>query len=175
MPNKYYYLVSSLPYLRFKGEPPITRSDFLDECNKWLSPEDMRTLLSVDLSADLSSHEESSGDTELLKEWENFDLRLKEELARFRAARRKGEDYKVAEWLKSVVDQETPLLMEETLEKFRWNFIEDKSAEYFFDINWLVLYFLHLQILERLDVFDKDKGREYFHKLCEVKYEQAIG
>ena len=61
--------------------------------------------------------------------------------------------------------------MEEALERIRWDFLEGKTAENMFDINWLVLYFLKLQIAERLTTFDKDKGESFFYELCEVKYE----
>ena len=169
--NKYYYLVASLPYLGFGDSPPVDRDTFIAELGKWLSSEDMDTVR----AAGLRYIEIAGEETELLKEWKSFDEGLREELARLRVSRKRPGGYKVPERLKEVMGQQTPLLMEKKLERLRWDFIEEKEAGYHFDINWLVLYFLKLQILERLEVFDKDKGEEFFHKLCEVNHEQAIG
>ena len=54
----------------------------------------------------------------------------------------------------------------------RWDYLADKELSFLFDINSLILYFLKLQILERIDSFDKDKGERFFYNICEVNYEQ---
>ena len=56
------------------------------------------------------------------------------------------------------------------LERKRWDFLEEKECDYHFDIAALSLYYLRLQMLERLASFDKEKGRETFGGLCEVSY-----
>jgi hypothetical protein len=167
MHSKYYYLVASLPYLKFAEEPPISSEVFMAECEKWLTPEDLKTLV----SADIKRHFTGEADSTVLAEWKKFDARLREELAKIRAARKLSQQVKAPDFLESVTEKETPLLMEEALERIRWDCLEGKSAEYMFDINWLVLYFLKLQIAERLATFDKDKGESFFYELCEVKYE----
>lgn len=171
MSNKYYYLVSSLPHLTFLEEPPVSKDFFLEEAEKWLSPSDMKVLL----SADVHSPEEKETDTLFLKEWKRFDLFLKEELAHVRAQAKTGESRKMPEEVQDIIGKENPLLMEKEMELIRWNFLEEKLLQHHFDLNWLILYFLKLQILERLEAFDKDKGDSTFYKLCEVKHEQAVG
>ena len=166
MQNKYYYLVASLPYLRFSGEPPISKEDFFKECGKWLAPEDMSALV----SADQYRYEERPEDPEATKAWKKFEMELVKELARIRTARKTSASYKTSDSLKSVMDQENPLLMERKLERIRWDFLEDKEPLYMFDINWLVIYFLKLRTLERLFSFNKDKGEGFFYSLCEVHY-----
>jgi hypothetical protein len=170
MQNKYYYLVASLPYLKFGGEPPMSSEEFIAECGKWLIDKDMKTVLAATRSAEQGAEEGS-----VLAEWQRFDREVRHELALIRAARRKGEEHRGTDLTKSVLEQENPLLMEKELERIRWSFLEEKSRTYFFDINRLVLYFVQLQILERMAAFDKDKGESYFYKLCEVDYEEAIG
>ena len=49
MSNKYYYLIASLPYLKFGDQPPIFKAAFITECEKWLSPEDMVLVNSADI------------------------------------------------------------------------------------------------------------------------------
>lgn len=165
--NEFYYLISSLPYLTFGDEPPVTVEWFMAECRKWLSPGEMKVLL----SADVRRHEIMPEDIELVKSWKKFDMELREELAGVRMDRKFGGGQKAPERLKEVMEQETPLLMEQKLEKIRWDFIEGKTTGHYFDIEALVMYFLKLQILQRLATFDKDEGEKTFYQLCEVHYE----
>ena len=167
---KYYYLAASLSYLKFREEPPISRDGFIAECRKWLSAGDITTLL----SADLYNHDIKPVDTRLVKEWKSFDLALREDLAVIREARVKGESCKTPEILRTVIEQETPLLMEVELERIRWDFLEHKNAGRYFDTDALVLYFLKLQILERLAKFNKDAGERFFYEFCEVDYEKKV-
>ena len=95
-------------------------------------------------------------------------------LAAARRAKKNGEEGKKSPRAGQIMSQETPLDMEMSLEKTRWDFLEEKAHGYFFDLNRLIVYFLQLQILERLDVFDKDKGESFFYELCEVDYEKTI-
>lgn len=167
MQNKYYYLVASLPFLRFGEAPPLPKRRFLTECEKWLTAKDLETLYLADFT-----REQTPGGEGVLKEWKKFDLELKQKLADVRKARQTGETYKTPELLKDVMEQKTPLLMEEEIAKIRWDFLEEKSARYFFDTNAVILYFLRMQIMERLARFNKDEGEKIFYKLCGVEYEQ---
>ena len=156
--------------MRFGGEPPVSSEEFIAECGKWLDEKDMKTVLAATRRAEYGAK-----DGTVLAEWQNFDRALRHELALIRAAKKKGEDRRGTDITKSVLEQETPLLMERELERIRWSFLEEKSRVHFFDINRLVLYFVQLQIMERMAAFDKDRGESYFYKLCEVDYEEAIG
>ena len=170
MQNKYYYLVASLPSLKFSNEVPITVRRFLDECKKWLSPGDLKALL----AANIRCAPGECDSTSLLAEWKDFEGKLRDDLARAREARKKKEEYRGFDNIKSIMNQESPLLMEKKLEKYRWDFLEEMKHEYFFDLSWLIIYYLQLQIIERLASFNKDEGERYFYELCEVDYEKAI-
>jgi hypothetical protein len=165
MLNKYYYLVASLPYLELEKRPPIPRDEFLSQCAKWLDAGDLGGISKIDIS-DITAKRE---DAEIIKEWKAFDLSLRGELAEIRQARKGGGREKVPEALKDLFEEPTPLFMERRLEKKRWDFLEEKEFGYHFDINTLSLYFLKLQILERLAKFEKERGIDIFEKLCEVR------
>ncbi len=167
MANKYYYLVATLPFLSPGAGPPMTTERFLGECEKWLSPADMAVIT----AASRMGMDAAPADGTVLGEWLRFDGELRRELAGARAARKDGEEHKMAAVIKRIMSGETPLLAEMEMETVRWEFLEDKAKNHFFDINRLVLYFLQLQILERIAGFDKDKGDNFFYKLCEVHYE----
>jgi len=149
-----------MPYLKFGGEAPLSVDAFLDECEKWLTPADMETLLAS---------------RDALDEWKTFDKALRADLASARRARKNNETYKTSAEIKRVLSMETPLLRERALEELRWKFIEDISASCFFDLKWLMFYFLKLRMLERLTSFNKDRGEKIFHDMCEVKNEKAFG
>ncbi len=166
MQNKYYYLIASLPYLKMEGELKIKEETFLYECKKWLTGEDLETLG----SATTSYKEPKEKDNSLILQWKEFDRELKKAIAAIREAKKNSSSGKAGQEIaKNIIDQETPLLMEQEFEKIRWHFLDNEEAKYDFDINLLVIYYLKLQILERLDGFDKEKGEERFYKLCEVQ------
>jgi hypothetical protein len=171
MSGKYYYLVASLPHLRLDGESPISGDRFLSECEKWLSEHDMETLR----AASIRSAEKAHGDVDLLARWEDFEGTFRKNLAAARAYRKKGEEGKVSEEIRTITAQENPLAMERSIEKRRWDFLDGIAQGYFFDLNRLIVYYLQLQLLERLATFNKDKGESQFHELCEVDYEKTIG
>ena len=169
MSNKHYYLVASLPFLSV-GEPAISAEEFLEECGKWLSEDELRVLK----AASMEAPGEGAACGEALGEWKRFDDRLRKDLAGRRRRRKEGKEHEssASEEVKRVFEGGTPLEKEKILAQARMDFIESMTGKYFFDLNWLVLYYLKVQIMERLSVFDKDKGEERFYKLCEVTDEQ---
>ena len=169
MTKKYYYLVASLPYLEFNKDIAINKAKFLEECEKWLTPKDFELLS----SADICSETAFLGTTDLFRTFKEKDDEITKELAAFREARRRGEEPRVEGNIRIAVEQENPLLMEREIEKIRWDYFEEVKTGHYFDINFLVIYFLQLQLMERLAGFDKDKGESYFYKLCEVNYDQV--
>jgi len=167
MLNKYYYLVSSLPYLKLGQENFINKEAFLLECKKWLSVKDIKVLSKVSLE-DFSV---MSGDTPVLQEWKEFDFALRTELASARNSIKRNRNEKPGPMVKSVLEEATPFLMEQVLARIRWERLDSMEAGNFFDLNFLMLYFLKLQIIERLKLFDKGRGEKVFQGICEVKYE----
>jgi hypothetical protein len=167
MASKYYYLVSSLPFLRPAQGPGISRDVFLSECRQWLGQKDMKALQSVSLNNFTVVKE----DIPVIRAWKEFEARLREELAVLRKARKTGHVEKPGPLVKTVMDADTPLSKEKVLARIRWDYIDSLEAGNYFDISILALYFLKLQILERLMSFDQVKGEKRFQALCEVKYE----
>ncbi len=170
MKNEYYYLVASLPYLRFREAPPMTGEMFLAESGKWLPERDMDFLLDAAAGPDPERVYCS-----FLMKWFDFDAGLFQEIADYRKSRKKGEDTKPAGLAGRVLEQPDPLQREIFLEKNRWDFLEDLAGGHFYDVEKLTVYYLQLLILERLNKFDKDKGESRFYEMCEVKYDEETG
>ena len=59
--------------------------------------------------------------------------------------------------------------MERKFEAIRWNFLDEQEVFYHFDLNWLIVYSLKLEIRGRLDRFKQDDGEKQFQHICEVK------
>jgi hypothetical protein len=167
MANKYYYLVSSLPYLRFAQASPINTKAFLIECEKWLCKKDIGILL----KAAISDFVFQPDDLPVIAAWKEFDYSVRTELALARKDRRDNRHDKPGQLAKIILGEKNPLLMEQVFERIRWNFLDSLEAGHFFDLNFLVIYFLKLQILERLAAFNKEKGEKMFEAMCEVNYE----
>ncbi len=169
--NKYYYLVASLPYLRFGERPPFTRKEFLSECRKWLSIRDMARILSLAKE----DYRVNKHDTESIIEWKKADLNLKKEIAAGRGKKRRKNLPEISQKVKEIFELKTPLQREQAIEKIRWDIIEGMKTKHHFDVHSIAFYFLKLQIAARISGFDKEEGEAFFYRLCEVKYEQAKG
>jgi hypothetical protein len=162
--DRYYYFVAQLPVLAFNREAPVTESFFLEEAEKWLSPRDFSVLSHVSIGdIDKSSRRHRVAD-----EYTAFEWALRRDLAAWRRAQKQNQDYKPSVFSAAVLKEGNPLEIETKLLQLRWDIIDDKIREHHFDLGYLILYFLQLQILNRLAKFDKEKGMEKFKQLYEV-------
>lgn len=150
MQNKYYYLVSSLPYLFFDTESPVTTEDFISSCRNWLSRKDFSLLL---------HHKDT---VPVLRKWKKFNNSMKEELSQIRSLKKLHPEEKIHSVFSEIFEGENPLFIEKRYERIRWDFLEGQEFYHTFDINWLLIYLFKLNILERLMSFNKEKGMQVF-------------
>lgn len=161
--DKYYYLVSQLPTLFFAKEPEIMIDSFLIEAAKWTSEKDFNFLKKLDINDYLLK----KNDPPALINYKDFEHKLRHDLAQFREARKKDSDYKPASFSISMVKEGNPLEIEIKLMELRWKVIDEIQREHHFDLEYLILYFLKLQILQRYFKFNKEEGLKNFQKLYE--------
>ena len=79
--GQYYYLISSLPYLKISDEQSLRPKEFLNTCEAWLSESDMCMVRGASINEpfmDQVSHE-------VLKNWKNFEVNLRNFLLQFRS------------------------------------------------------------------------------------------
>ena len=107
----------------------------------------------------------------MLREYKDFERALREEIASTRETAPES-TAKSKEVLKPQLLEGSPLDIERKLLRFRWEFIEERGLEHYFNLEFLILYCLKLQILERLFTFDKDKGTAVFDKLSEINLDK---
>ncbi|HAR68123.1 MAG TPA: hypothetical protein DCR55_18260 [Lentisphaeria bacterium] len=159
-----YYLLASLPSLKFPGKPPVASEEFLATCRTQLGDADYALVDSATLELCASEHP-------VLTRWRDWDAGVRNSLAALRArklswpARDSHRAVPMANtsyaWLTGVVEAPSPLEGERLLDKARWRFLHDLQAgQAGFDLIGVVIYRLQLQLLERWARFDVERGRE---------------
>ena len=169
MHNKYYYLVASLPSLFFGEEAPIDRKRFLEESSRWLAPDDFRCLRSLVAGSPHGSR------NSFLTGWDDFGLSLRKEIGVLRRSKKKGEKGHAGHEAGEIFSQLDPLSREVAFEKFRWSFLDERETGYHFEAERIYIYGLKLSILERLQCFDKEKGKKKFEEVCGEMHEREKG
>jgi len=162
--DKYYYVVAQLPMLFFDKETSLTSEAFLEEAGKWLSEGDFALLSNCRYDM-LDTGMKKPG---LLRHYIEGEILFRRELAMWRKMRKEGQDYKPESFPVSLVKEGNPLTIEKALLKRRWDSIETLETDHHFDLEFLILYFFKLQILEKLSLFDRQKGLELFQNLSKV-------
>jgi len=167
--DKYYYLTSQLPVLFFDKESFFNADSFLKEAGKWMGKRDYRILNRVVLF-DLNPDNEKPS---LWGNYLQFEKVFRNEIADWRQAHRSGQDFKPENFPLSLVKEGNPLDIEKKLLHWRWQFLDDLERDHHFDLEFLIIYFLKLQILKQLSLFDKEKGMEIFQNLGQPELEQT--
>jgi len=163
--DKFYYLVSQLPLLYFDKDTFVDIDFFLEEAEKWTNTTEYNKLV----SADINETEVEDSDPEVLKEFKKYERKFRKDVAEFRKAQKEGYEYKTSLFPNNVLKEGTPLEIEKNLIKLRWNFLEGREHEHDFDLGFLIIYYLKLQYLRRLESFEKEEGMKKFKKYTEVE------
>ncbi len=162
--DKYYYLTSLFPTLYFDKPAKISVASFLQEAEKWLSRRDFSIVRSINLN-DVAQDKSNPSS---LREYKEFEYQLRSDLASWRKAKQIGTEYKPQRFASSIVKEGNPLEIEIKLMRMRWDFLEEKERDHHFNLEFLIIYYLKLQILQRLNQFNKDKGIEKYQSICRV-------
>lgn len=164
--DKYYYIIAQLPTLYFDRESFLTTETFLREAKKWMRLREYRFLSSIDMF-DTSLNKR---DSRMWREYKKRESLFRDDLAGWRRSRREGKEIKKAGFPVSLVKEGNPLEVEKKLLKYRWEYIEELEKAHHFDLEFLILYFLKLQILQRLSLFEVEKGKERYQNVVTADY-----
>lgn len=162
--DKYYYFVAELPTLFFGKEPGITVEKFLEEAENWMDARDFQVLRQVDMN-DFS---DTKAPDPVYRQIKAFESSLRTDIGLWREAQKRDQEYKPASFPVATIKEGTPLEIEIRLMEMRWHFIDQMEREHHFDLAFLILYYLKLQILQRYLIFNKDQGFKKFQTLCEA-------
>lgn len=172
--RQYYYFIASLPMLEFGMKMPFSYGRFLSSCREQLDRRDMGIIGRSSIFPPEDTKEESL----TLRGWRRFDTALRNELVKVRADKYskdphryiRGEgyiDHNIITFVQWAVNQDSPLESELALDRMRWEKIEDLRRGHYFDIDYLITYALHLQILERWERINAGNGMEALGRLLE--------
>ncbi|MCK4715949.1 MAG: DUF2764 family protein [Candidatus Marinimicrobia bacterium] len=162
--DRYYYLAAQLPALYFDKEPLMTVERFMYEAQKWLGEGDLKALK----EANINTITAKKSDLPILREFILYEYALRNELVQYRQALRNRQEHKPLLFPVSVLKEGNPLDVEKKLLQLRWQVINKLEFGHYSDIEFLALYYLRLQILQRLQHFDKDTGKEKFKTFTEI-------
>jgi hypothetical protein len=152
----YIYLISSLPMLHFGLKPPLSLEKFMRTCEGLLTEEDTEILKACtqdEIHAEKSDHP-------TINRYKQFDLALRNELAKVRASRKKVDAEKylrqdgftepsISHLALNAHRNPSILEGERSLDLERWRFLEELTIGHYFDLDFLVVYAFKLMILEK--------------------------
>ena len=159
----YYYLISSLPYLRTDGEMPISYDDFLDVCQSNVSEATYEKLCNLTLGSE---------DGPLMKEWAKSYGMLTKEL-NYQRSLNLGKPYNtefekdslIAQVASNALKAKNPLEAEKILLEYEFDTLDSLVGLHAFDDYVLFGYAIKLKLLERQDCFEQTKGKAEFKAL----------
>ena len=143
--------------LHFGSKPALNLKDFLARCAELIGDKECQ-LIRKTVSTD--GFALNGRLPEVLLRWKNFDLALRNELAKERALRKKTDaakflraatqfDTQITHLAQSALRQTNILEAEKYLDSARWKELEEIAIGHYFDLEFLLVYALKLAILER--------------------------
>ncbi len=165
MPAYYTYFIATLPTLIFRSKPPLSFEGFVALSARYIPEKDAQILKAV-ASPEKDFYE---GPQQALRRWQDFDTRLRNELAKVRSSRKRIDPLKYARRYErsdtylshqATHIQRNPSVLdaEKLVDEERWRFLDELSLGHYFDLDALIVYALKLLILERWDkIHNADK------------------
>lgn len=166
--DKYVYFAAEMPALKWGAEQFLSEEAFLEEAEKWMSPADYKAL-----GETLADRYDPQDTKSLYGEYLRFEHALRTELAEYRRAAKEGYEHKFMHLPAQLVKDGNPLDIEIKLMKFRWDWLEEQEFGHYSDLDFFILYYLKLQLLQRLATFKQDVGEEAFEALIKLNLENT--
>jgi hypothetical protein len=159
----YYFLAASLPGLTLEAPPPFSYDQFVALCDGHLRPADRHALTEIEGDASGASRHA------VVRDWHRRDVRLRNAIARARAARsqrdatpflreEQGVDMRVERTVSDAFSKPTPLERERVLDRFRWEQAEELAGLEPFSGRALIAYALKLKLAARWASLDEQRG-----------------
>lgn len=176
--RQYYYTIAALPAVTLEEPPFFDEERFLDHCRAFLHPRDLAYLHDARISpAEEGESSVSEGAASgVLAAWNLFRSSVYAYGAVARAQSLEWEftppaidaDPVLAERIRLILAEDTPLKSESSLLRTMWSFLEEIGIGHFFDREAIVIYYLKLQLALRYQrITDNQAGREEFDRQYE--------
>ncbi len=162
--SNYYYTLASLPMLFFNEAPHISRERFEAVCTEQLDGADMKLLF----DARFEGVSEDKSRNPVYSRYKRWEISLRNELAKLRGQSRGMEFEKflipgegvigIEDLAKETFTNPSPYEGMLKLYSARWEYLEELGINQFFNLEALTVYYLKLQILEKLLAYTKERG-----------------
>lgn len=152
------YLLCSLPSLNFAQVPPISLDEFYHDAEKQLSSKHFSMLERVDLRQ-MDSDEHGK-----LKDFAQLYQDLLGDITELRTAKTEKRPVRLAHLPKSLADG-NPLEREKQIMRWQWDRLDDLEAGNTFSLVNVLVYKLRLQILDRLQSMEPERGSQVFESV----------
>ncbi|MCD6337656.1 MAG: DUF2764 family protein [Candidatus Marinimicrobia bacterium] len=166
--DKYIYFAAEMPGLKWDSEQLISKENFLEEAEKWMTSADYASL-----SETLVNRYDAQNKSSMYNDFLLFENEVRTELAEYRRAAKEGYEYKFLHLPAQLIKDGNPLDIELKLMKYRWDWLEEREFGHYSDSDFFVLYYLKLQLLQRVASFKKELGEEAFEKLIKQNLENT--
>ena len=155
---QHYYIISSLPNLDIDSGLIITIQEFLERCKDFLPAKEFNILLKSSIS-----NPDEKKVHKINKNFWIWERSLRNHLVTLRAHKmrldannyiKKGGD--LLEIHHTAVDafmKDSPIHAEHVLNNARWDYLENLKTGHYFGFEVLIIYYLKLQILQRISHF----------------------
>jgi len=154
--------------LHFGRKPPFSFGEFLRLCQGLIPAQHLEILKNASLSGDYAYRGSAT-----LEKWQEFDTKLRNELVKIRASRKKLDPQQYLRRMKdgyvepdiahlAMSAHKNPSLLEaeKTLDLERWRRLEALAEGHYFDLDFLIVYAHKLLLLERWERINQaDKPR----------------
>lgn len=175
----YYYLISSLPMLRFGDRPPMDSATFLAGAREHLDAGRMARLEAVSLVPDAVDLGEG-----VAAEWRAWETYVRNILVRHRAKSPEAVHHwhrpeadvfpGIRRQVEEAVEYDNPLQREHALDELRWRMLDGLRPTHEFDFEALVLYRLQLLLAEKWSGRDSVAGMDSLNRLVDKLEEEAV-
>ena len=171
----YYYFAASLPYLEYGVRCPTCLDTFSEAAGRLLSAKDYALIgqaLAVE-NGDIIPE----GGHRVTAEWQSFMQALRNQWVTARAGQLKkdpapylrgerGAETAIIDAVAQAQKAADPLEGERIIDQLRWAKLEEIARNQYFNLDFLIVYALKLQILKRLERIDSVHGEHTFNEYC---------
>lgn len=159
--------------LNFASRPPFSLDDFFARCKGLIPEAEIEFLRNAGYKEVSFLNPVATG---ILGKWANFEIALRNELARARARRKKVDALKfihlpddpeayISHIAMTAYRSVSILEAEKILDQARWDFLEFLNFGHYFDFDFLLIYLLKLKILERWEKIQKADKEYLFNQV----------
>ena len=165
-----YYLISQLPDISVSGEKstlPITEKYFKDLCLRFVGNKEASII--ENLSLEPPKKEVKTGSS-FLDAWYNHERCLRYALAQIRVSCTAD----IIQAARTAVGMDSPLSAEQFLYEYRLSVLSNLQPLDIFSIDAVYAYGIKLLLVQRMKMFNREKGTDSYHKIYDTILGETI-